>query len=322
MARDRSEKDEKDGGGLRAWARDGLVAIVIVVALFGSIFAYTQVWPPLVVVESSSMQHGNDVSSIGVIDTGDLVLVQAAPTRDSVITWIQGRVSGHSTYGDYGDVIVFHKAGTAPDSTPIIHRAIMYVIPNGTGAYDVPDLAPPFPSTQWEGWNRDGAPVTRPYGLSRVTIHEMGFPRTFTISFDLEALADQRTTLGEAGYITMGDNNAYNACRWNPDPCGAEPYEGVIAPQSNLVGKARGEIPWFGLIKLTLAPTPSCCNGWGDPAAPKNSWDSLVVALAVLIALPFLVEGAGWAWAKYVTPRLRARRSPDLESTDNPGSPR
>lgn len=325
MARDRpeeKEEDEEEKGGLRGWLRDGLIAIIIVALLFASIFVYTQVWPPLVVVESSSMQHSNDASSIGVIDTGDLVLVQTAPTRDSVIPWIQGRVTGYSTYGDYGDVIIFHKAGVPSTLTPIIHRAIMYVSPNGTGAYDVPDLALPFPSSQWDGWDRNGTPTESPYALSRLTIRGMGFPQTFTITFDLAALASVRVTAGQAGYISMGDNNAYNACRWSPDPCPASPYEGVIVPPSNIVGKARGEIPWFGLIKLTLAPTPSCCSGWGDPAAPRNSWDSLGIAIAVLIALPFLIEGVGWAWGKYVLPRIRAWRSretpapEDSESSD------
>jgi len=322
MALEHAEKEEKRRYGLRGWIRDALIAALIVAALFIAIFAYTQVWPPIVVVESSSMQHANDASSIGTVDTGDLVLVQSAPTRESVTTWVQGRVTGHSTYGDYGDVIIFHKAGTPPGSTPIIHRAIFYVVPDGNGGYDVPDLAPPFPSSEWEGWDRTGARRTTPTGLARVTIHGMGFPHTFAITFDLEELAAQRVTLGQAGYVTMGDNNAYQACRWSPDPCPGAPYESVIVPQENVLGKARGELPWFGLIKLTLAPTPSCCNGWGDPSAPRNSWDSLLIALVALVTLPFLIEGAGWAWSRYVRPRLRARRSQEEPASGDPEPPR
>ena len=49
-------------------------AIVIIIIL--GLFAYSGLWPPLVVVESESMQHSNTTSYIGVIDTGDLVIVK------------------------------------------------------------------------------------------------------------------------------------------------------------------------------------------------------------------------------------------------------
>src|SRR5207244_6109070 len=58
-------------------------------------------------------------------------------TRNSVITYIEGRANGYSTYGDYGDVIIFRRAGTA---TPIIHRAIMYVNLHANLTADVPDI--------------------------------------------------------------------------------------------------------------------------------------------------------------------------------------
>src|SRR5256886_2101252 len=67
-------------------ARDALVAGLIVTVFLGALYLYAGVWPPLVVVESSSMQHGSEASSIGVIDTGDMVFQQAASTRGSIIT--------------------------------------------------------------------------------------------------------------------------------------------------------------------------------------------------------------------------------------------
>lgn len=324
MARDRSrrarEREEDDAkGGLRGLLRDILIAIAIVVVIFAGIFAYTQVYPPLVVVESSSMQHGDDVSSIGVIDTGDLVLVQAAPTRSAIVTWIEGRVTGYETYGDFGDVIVFRKPTVPTDPTPVIHRAIMYVVPNGTDAYDVPDLRN-LPSSQWEGIRRGGAPVQgEPLALERVTIHGMGWQRNLGIAFDLLAFAQNPALRSRSGYITMGDNNAYNSCTTSLDPC--EPFrpydQGWIVPHGNVIGRARGEIPWFGLLKLTLDPGKSsgkCCDGWGDPRAPRNSWDSLAIALPLVFGSPFLVEAAFWAWGKYVAPRIRRRPSPDTEA--------
>src|SRR5512136_2920662 len=89
-SRDEEPEDEGDREGWKAWIRDIAVAVIIMAVVLAAIFAYTQVWPPLVVVESSSMQHGDTTSFIGVIDTGDLVFVQAAPNRADVITYVQG----------------------------------------------------------------------------------------------------------------------------------------------------------------------------------------------------------------------------------------
>ncbi len=295
-----AEDEEEDGEGWMSWVRDIAVAVLIMAVVLAAIFAYTQVWPPLVVVESSSMQHGDTTSYIGVIDTGDLVFVQNAPARSDVVTYLEGRATGYATYGDYGDVIVFRLA-RSPQETPIIHRAVMYIVPNGAFA-DVPALAG-LPTTQWEGY-RNGVPTESPYNLSAVTIHDMGYNHDLGITFNLAYFVSAFRT---PGYITMGDNNAYHECFPVKDPCtSANPYDTEWFPaQGDIIGHARGEIPWFGLIKLLLAPTGQCARYWGDPCAPQNSWDSLIVALVVLISLPFLLEAAVWAWGRYAWPRLR-----------------
>ncbi len=306
-ARERDE-DEEEEPAWKAWVRDIAIAVLIMAIVLAAIFAYTQVWPPLVVVESSSMQHGDTVSSIGVIDTGDLVFVQAAPNRADVITYVQGRVSGYATYGDFGDVIVFRLVRN-PTATPIIHRAIMFVMPNGTNYADVPDLAS-LPPSDWTGF-RSGIPTNSAYGLSAVTIHRMGFQHNLGITFNLAYFV---SSFKVAGYITMGDNNAYHACFPTPDPCSnPTPYDTIWFPaQGDIIGHARGEIPWFGLIKLLLAPADGCAPYWGAPCAPQNSWNDLAIAIGVLIALPFIVEAVGWAWSKYAWPRIKPylRRKP------------
>src|SRR5207253_8522963 len=95
--RDRDE-DDRPTSFWKGLARDALVAGLIVAVFLGALYLYAGVCPPLVVVESSSMQHGNEASSLGVIDTGDMVFQQAASTRDSVITYVEGRANGYSTY--------------------------------------------------------------------------------------------------------------------------------------------------------------------------------------------------------------------------------
>ena len=294
------EDDGADKGNWKSWVRDIGIAVIVLVVVLGGIYAYTQVWPPLVVVESSSMQHGDLTSYVGVIDTGDLVFVQAAPTRADVITYVQGRSTGYSTYGDYGDVIIFRLA-LDPSATPIIHRAIMHVVPNGTRA-DVPDLTG-LPTTEWQGY-RDGTPVSGANGLTSVTIHHMGYDHNLGITFNLAYFV--QTFHGQAGYITMGDNNAYHSCGPALDSCSGQTYDTSWFPaQGDIIGHARGEIPWFGLIKLLFSPSQTCCVSWGDPRDPGNSWNDLAISIGVLSALPFIVEGAGWAWSTYAWPRIK-----------------
>ena len=298
---ERVEDEASSGSGWKSWVRDIAIAVLIMVVLLTAIYAYTSVWPPLVVVESSSMQHGHTTSYIGVIDTGDLVFVQAAPARSDVVTYLQGRATGYSTYSDYGDVIVFRLARD-PGATPIIHRAIMYVLPNGSLA-NVPDLAG-LPASQWHGY-RNGLPVSGAYGLSAVTVDDMGYNHNLNFTFNLAYFVTSFG--GQPGYITMGDNNAYDQCAPTLNPCTTGYDTSWFPSQGDIIGHARGEIPWFGLIKLLLSPSSTCCQGWGDPSAPSNSWTDLALAIVFLIALPFIIEGAAWGWSKYAWPWLKPR---------------
>lgn len=360
MAREITHPEERDAAADRkGLVRDLVVAIVIVGGFFGGLIAYTQTYPPIVVVESESMQHADTVSYVGVIDTGDLVLVQAARERRDVVTWIEGKVTGHQTYGDFGDVIIFRKPGFAFDSTPVIHRAIMYIRANGTDAYDVPDLAA-WPDSEWDGVARGGNLTDSPFGLQSITIRGMGWQHNLNITFDLvESPFAQDVT----GYVTMGDNNAYTS---------PQRFDWWVVPHINILGRARGEIPWFGLLKLTYEPTPTkiagsvigvvaalvlfrkegdvilvtavlvfaivgyiafsylepgrpfstgCCSGWGDSDAPANSWTSLAIALPLVFGSPFLVEAVVWAWGRYVAPRIRRGRQADVEAAADPPEP-
>jgi signal peptidase I len=306
MPRD-GRRNRKEGEPENFWkglARDALIAGLIVALFLGALYLYAGVWPPLVVVESSSMQHGDDASSLGVIDTGDMVFQQAAPTRGSVITYLEGRASGYSTYGDYGDVIIFRKSG-AP--TPIIHRAIMYVTIHVHGPVnataDVPDILL-LDDSEWSAQNASG-PTRNPNDLQSLTIRHMGFEHNIDLTFNFKSTT---STVDRTGYVTMGDNNLVESCgQRNPCSEGYDPIAGMPRLQ-DIQGRARGEIPWFGLIKLTLEPTDSCCPyGWGSTGrmgAPKNSWDSLLITLIFLVALPFILEFAGRGWKKFVSPHL------------------
>jgi len=315
QSRPRPETEERENFW-KGLARDALIALIIVAVILGAMYAYAGNWPPLVVVESSSMQHGDTVSSLGVIDTGDMVFQQTASTRASVVTYLEGRASGYMTYGDYGDVIIFHRSG---NPTPVIHRAIMYITFHANGTADVPDIGL-LPTLEWDAENAAG-PTGVPNFLRTLTIRHMGFDRDITLTFTFSSFsfASDRT-----GYVTMGDHNLLISCGSQRSSC-TSGYDTLWMPRlEDIQGRARGEFPWFGLLKLTVQPTDACCRGWGDPRAPKNSWDSLLVSLLFLIALPFLVEYAGRGWTKYVAPRLPEirwpwrRRHEDAKTSDPP----
>ena len=85
--------------------RDLLLAFVVVLVIMLALYGYCRVWPPMVVVESGSMQHG-DRSYIGIIDTGDMVFVKKVNGRDDVMTYVDGEANDYSTYGAFGDVVV------------------------------------------------------------------------------------------------------------------------------------------------------------------------------------------------------------------------
>ncbi len=307
MARQR--KDREDDEPEHFWrdlAKDAIIAGVIVAVFLGGLYVYAGVWPPLVVVESSSMSHSDAASKLGVIDTGDMVFQQSVSGRSAVVTYIEGRVTGYATYGDYGDVIIFRRATSA---TPIIHRAIMYIELHPNGTANVPDLAS-LPATEWTGRNGTGSTQV-PENLKSVTIHHMGFEQNINMTFSFDVPSPTQ----RSGFVTMGDHNSWSECQGMLSDCRLG-YDSIntIPRLQDIQGKARGELPWIGLIKLTLQPTDTCCpRGWGSTGAdgaPKNSWDSLLVTLVFLAALPFLLEYASRGWTRFVSPRLPEIRWP------------
>ena len=85
--------------------------------------------PPLVVVESNSMQHDAG-GEVGTIDAGDLVLVHS-PNDNRIISFAEATDKdspyyGYESLGMEGDVIIYERNGES-ESTPIIHRALFEI---------------------------------------------------------------------------------------------------------------------------------------------------------------------------------------------------
>jgi signal peptidase len=267
--------------------RDAGMAVAFVALVLLVMFAYTGLWPPLVVVESNSMMHGDDnTSHIGTIDTGDLVLVKKVDSAADVQTYVDGFVSGHRTYGDYGDVIVYKRSGSSA-GTPIIHRAIIYLELNSNGlSYSAPSLRL-LPDDKWSTANPTD---TWDRLTSVLSIKHVGY-NDLTVSVDIPSLL----TSHHGGFITKGDHNYATDQTYTRDG----PVEVTW-----VVGKARGEIPWFGLLKLWSTGT------LGSPA-PENSVRNLWISLALIVITPIGVD-------VFVTfrekGRIAARRAPRGET--------
>jgi signal peptidase len=265
--------------------RDVGIALLVVLLVFLVLWAYSGVWPPIVVVESSSMQHEDFSSSVGVIDTGDLVIVQKTNSHKEIEPYVHGQCSGESTYGDEGDVIIYNELGGG--DKPIIHRALIWLEFNQTNnnSFDVPGLECDYwvSDVNWWGWNSSGL-VSEPNNITdnlvlQLTAAYRNDSVTLSISSLLDAIkADPEWTDG--GFIAMGDNNIHQ--------------DGALIKHEWIIGKARGELPWFGLIKLSVSgdiPWGKVCSQPSEKGcAADNSWSSLIIALVILIAVPIALD--------------------------------
>jgi len=235
-----------------------LIAVIAIALIFIALFAYSGIWPPLVIVESSSMQHGNQWQ-YGVINTGDIVLVKKVTSASNIITYVQGRETGYKTYGDYGNVIIY----TAPSGKSIIHRAIFYVTWNNT----VPVII----------GEQKASSFMIIYGED-VIIKNMGFlHRTLLVNL--------APYVGQSGFVTMGDNNlaslplsnfqGYMVCEAADENVG---ISSSLVNMHMIEGLAQGWLPWFGDIKLIASGNTQYI--------PSDSYYYLAISLIILFSIP------------------------------------
>jgi signal peptidase I len=286
-AGEEEEADSSAGPAARPrvfWrARDSLyfgplVALAIVILLVVSLFAFTQNWPPVYVVESESMQHGySDV--LGVINTGDLVLAQKV-ANSTIQPYVVAQQTGYSTYGEYGDVLLYYPDGNV--GTPIIHRAILFLewVPSAQ-AYSAPSLAG-LPCG-----NQSGAIYATPGTMEGSKANCAWSNLKSTLDLFHVGWADVNVSialtpnfLGEhSGYVTMGDNNIEDGSGTYDQSPGFQLSE-LVEP-GWVIGVARGMIPWVGALKLWIEGSSTT----GE--VPPQSWQFLGLTFAGIILLAF-----------------------------------
>jgi signal peptidase len=299
----KNQRNSRIGRIIRHPYFEPVASISAVAILIAALFLYTANWPPMVVVESDSMQHGpNDV--LGIINTGDIVLVKKVSVPSDVNTYVASEPTGYTTYGEPGDVILYYPNGVM-GSTPVIHRAILWIDYNqSTGSFDAPSLLGLSCPSQYSIETPSGTKTCLSNPWTPVTgtlnLYNVGWT-DLTISIDFSSLLMEPG--GPAsGYITMGDNNngLYDQKQEGKD-CAIS----CIVQPGWVLGVARGMVPWFGALKLWLDG-----NTW---YVPSQTWDYLALCIVLIITLPFVVPWGIRRLKNTSRGRSRAGKSPDDE---------
>lgn len=283
--------------------RDFLYIALAIGGLFGAMFLYFGVWPPVSTIETNSMMHVNrfeytvregtthaaDVGfgRLGTIDPGDIIFIKKVDRPEDIETFARS-IERH--YKMPGHVVAYRH--TVNDAEQIIvHRAMTYVEIQGTGAsksYRV----------WWnDAWEEQGSCVRQP---------------VYTCRFD----ADEGVTIEEllitdrqfkwSGFITKGDNNAP---RSNPgaDQATAESIAPEPIPFDKIVGVAQGEIPAIGLLRVaftgqTIRNAEMQDHPYfmriGNVVAPIDLWLTVLIELVILAALPIAYAVVRDLWSK------------------------
>ena len=108
------------------FVREMLSSAAIVLAIGLLLFAISGVWPPMVAIESGSMEpHMKKGDLVFIMEEGRLAPA-AAHGDTGVVTYQKGKQVGYTKFHEPGDVIVYEPDGKSYE-TPIIHRARFWV---------------------------------------------------------------------------------------------------------------------------------------------------------------------------------------------------
>ncbi len=278
--------------------RELLLAAGMITIIVLAMWAHTGSMPPLVVVESNSMQHDEN-GEIGTIDAGDLILVHNTDSR-KIITFVEASDKdsehyGYQSLGMAGDVIIYERNGEK-ESTPIIHRALFKL--------EISEFTNPNENNQCDNgtlWNEMCILTWTVPGSDQISVEKVNlvFDGNQTAEYSCKGYAAMHGsnwysiedfTPANPGYITLGDNNDCN------DDQGAFAFadgisslnSGIIKPIQDdwVIGISGEEIPWLGTVKLLV-------SGGDSPGAsqvPGMSFVFLITFILIVLALPIVIE--------------------------------
>ncbi|WP_229380239.1 S26 family signal peptidase [Haloterrigena salifodinae] len=108
------------------FARDVLSSVAVVAVIGLILFGVSGVWPPLVAVESPSMDPNMKTGDLIFVAENERFVGDGSVAGTGVVTLENGQESGYEKFNNSGDVIVFQPNGNE-QKTPIIHRAHFWV---------------------------------------------------------------------------------------------------------------------------------------------------------------------------------------------------
>ncbi|WP_323172807.1 S26 family signal peptidase [Natrialba sp. PRR66] len=106
--------------------RDVLSSVAIVAAVGLLLFAVSGIWPPLVAVESGSMEPNMQRGDLVFVVDDNRFVGDNPIDGTGIVTRENAQESGYDKFGGSGDVIVFLPNGDSRQ-TPVIHRAHFWV---------------------------------------------------------------------------------------------------------------------------------------------------------------------------------------------------
>jgi len=124
-----SDDEADNGDSLGLFLRDLGTSVAAVLLLGVYLFAISGVWPPMVAIESGSMEPNMQVNDLAFVMDSDRFQPGASedigPGDTGVVTAAVGAETGYGQFGRNGDVIVYQPDGNG-QRTPIIHRAMFW----------------------------------------------------------------------------------------------------------------------------------------------------------------------------------------------------
>jgi len=105
--------------------RDVAISILAVALIGTYLFAISGVWPPMVAIESGSMEPNMNENDLVFVMDSDRFQPDIA-AEGGIVSAQEGEEHDYTKFNEYGDVIVYAPNGNT-EQTPIIHRAMFWV---------------------------------------------------------------------------------------------------------------------------------------------------------------------------------------------------
>jgi signal peptidase len=113
--------------------REIAVSVTAVLLIGLLLFSLSGVWPPMVAVESGSMEPHMHRGDLVFITAPERFAPDAAHGETGIVTFRDGERANYRKFGSYGSVVVYQEPGAG--GSPIIHRARFWV-EKGENWYD------------------------------------------------------------------------------------------------------------------------------------------------------------------------------------------